>query len=134
MPDAEAYGDRGSDTLGNIAKQRPLRLPNLCTLGLANIKPIVGLEAVAEPRGAFGKCALASPGKDPTTGHWERAGINLDKPLPLFPNGFPPEIMEPFAARIARRALSTQPASATATLTIIPDDHIRTELSIVDSS
>src|SRR5258705_9976095 len=100
MPDAAAYGDQGSDTLGNIAQRRRLLLPNLRQLGLANIRSITGLEAVAEPRGAFGKCALASPGKDTTTGHWEMAGIHLEKPLPLFPNGFPPEIMIPFAERI----------------------------------
>jgi len=62
MPDAEAYGDRGSDTLGNIARRRRLRLPNLCRLGLANIKTLVGLEPSAEPQAAFGRCALASPG------------------------------------------------------------------------
>src|SRR6266478_1899948 len=134
MPDAEAYGDRGSDTLGNIAKQRPLRLPNLCALGLANIKPIAGLKAVAEPRGAFGKCALASPGKDTTTGHWEMAGIHLDKPLPLFPNGFPPEIMEPFEARIGRRALGNKAASGTEILKELGEEHMRTGSPIVYTS
>ena len=82
MPDAAAYGDEGSDTLGNIARQRHLHLPNLCRLGLANIKPLTGLDAVAAPAGAFGKCALASPGKDTTTGHWEMAGIHLAEALP----------------------------------------------------
>ena len=91
MPDAAAYGDRGSDTLGNIARRRALHLPNLCRLGLANIKPLTGLAPDAAPLGAFGRCALASPGKDTTTGHWEMAGIHLEKPFPLFPRGFPPE-------------------------------------------
>src|ERR1700680_3976839 len=100
MPDAGAYGDKGSDTLGNIARQRPLRLPNLCRLGLANIRAISGLKPVAEPAGAFGRCTLASPGKDTTTGHWEMAGVHLEKPFPLFPNGFPREVMEPFETRI----------------------------------
>src|SRR5437764_8450803 len=68
MPDAAAYGDVGSDTLGNIARQRALDLPNLRRLGLANIKPLTGLAPAAEPFAAFGKCALASPGKDTTTG------------------------------------------------------------------
>src|SRR5262245_13903347 len=81
MPDASAYGDVGSDTLGNIAKRRRLNLPNLCGLGLANIKPFNGLEPSATPSGAYGKCALASPGKDTTTGHWEMAGIRLEKPF-----------------------------------------------------
>src|ERR1700744_2535871 len=105
MPDAEAYADKGSDTLGNLAKAasamgRPLHLPNLCRLGLANIKPLTGLAPNAAPMGASGKAALASPGKDTTTGHWERAGIHLAKPFPLFPHGFPPEVMDEFERRI----------------------------------
>jgi phosphopentomutase len=99
MPDAAAYGDGGSDTLGNIAKQRPLRLPNLCRLGLANIRPLTGLPPAESPAGAFGKAALASPGKDTTTGHWEMVGIHLEKPFPLFPRGFPPEVMDEFERR-----------------------------------
>src|SRR5690349_24292276 len=82
MPDAADYGDAGSDTLGNIARARKLNLPNLCRLGLANIKPLAGLEPAPSPAGAFGSCALASPGKDTTTGHWGMAGIQLDKPFP----------------------------------------------------
>ena len=134
MPDAAAYGDQGSDTLGNIAKRRPLRLPHLRLLGLANIRPIAGLEAVAEPRGAFGKCALASPGKDTTTGHWEMAGIHLARPLPLFPRGFPPEIMEPFEARIGRRALGNKAASGTEILKELGEEHMRTGSPIVYTS
>src|SRR5450432_2695064 len=102
MPDAAAYGDQGSDTLGNIARKRALSLPNLCRLGLANIKPLTGLAPAAAPIGDFGKCALASPGKDTTTGHWEMAGIHLAKPFPLYPHGFPPEIMGEFERRIGR--------------------------------
>ena len=84
MPDAADYGDCGSDTLGNIASRRSLDLPNLCSLGLANIRSFTGLTSAMNPAGAFGRCALASPGKDTTTGHWEMAGIHLEKPLPLF--------------------------------------------------
>src|SRR3954451_14865395 len=73
MPDAAQYGDVGSDTLGNIARVRPLRLPNLCALGLGNIKPLTGLEPAQKPTAAYGRCTLASPGKDTTTGHWEMA-------------------------------------------------------------
>src|SRR5205814_10296394 len=125
MPDAAAYGDRGSDTLGNIARARRLSLPNLCELGLANIKPLTGLDPVASPSGAFGKCALASPGKDTTTGHWEMAGIHLEKPFPLFPRGFPPEIMEPFEARIGRRALGNKAASGTEILKELGEEQDR---------
>src|SRR5229473_3463843 len=86
MPDAAAYGDAGSNTLGNIARRRALHLPNLCRWGLANIKPLTGLAPASEPLAAYGRCALASPGKDTTTGHWEMAGIHLEKPFPLYPN------------------------------------------------
>ena len=71
MPDAAAYGDEGSDTLGNIARQRPLKLPNLCRWGLANLRPFEGLQATETPLASYGRCALASPGKATTTGHWE---------------------------------------------------------------
>src|ERR1700722_4152310 len=77
MPDAAAYGDAGSDTLGNIARRRRLELPNLVKLGLANIKSLAGLSAVSDPLASYGRCALASPGKDTTTGHWEMVGIHL---------------------------------------------------------
>ena len=134
MPDADKYGDRGSDTLGNIARQRPLRLPNLSRLGLANIKPITGLTPVPEPLGAFGRCALASPGKDTTTGHWEMAGIHLDKPLPLFPHGFPPEIMQPFEASIGRSTLGNKAASGTEIIDELGQEHLRTGSPIVYTS
>src|SRR3954447_16814377 len=100
MPDAAKYGDAGSDTLGNIARKRALHLPNLTALGLANIRPLTGLTAVAKPSAAYGRCALASPGKDTTTGHWEMVGIHLEKPFPLYPHGFPPEVMLEFERRI----------------------------------
>jgi phosphopentomutase len=134
MPDAAAYGDKGSDTLGNIARQRRLRLPNLCRLGLANIRPLTGLEAVAEPAGAYGKCTLASPGKDTTTGHWEMAGIHLEKPFPLFPNGFPREVMEPFESRIGRHTLGNKAASGTEIIKELGEEHLRTGSPIVYTS
>ncbi len=134
MPDAAAYGDLGSDTLGNIARQRLLRLPNLCRLGLANIKPLANLEPVAEPEGAYGRCTLASPGKDTTTGHWEMAGIHLEKPFPLFPNGFPPEIMREFENRIGRSSLGNYAASGTEILKQLGAEHVRTGSPIVYTS
>jgi phosphopentomutase len=134
MPDAAKYGDMGSDTLGNIARQRPLHLPNFCSLGLANIKPLTGLAPVAEPAGAFGKCALASPGKDTTTGHWEMVGIHLAKPFPLFPNGFPPEVMDEFERRIGRRAIGNKAASGTEIIKELGEEHVRTGSPIVYTS
>jgi phosphopentomutase len=134
MPDAAKYGDVGSDTLGNIARQRPLHLPNFCQLGLANIKPLRGLAPVAEPSGAFGKCALASPGKDTTTGHWEMVGIHLEKPFPLFPHGFPPEVMDEFERRIGRCAIGNKAASGTEIIKELGDEHVRTGSPIVYTS
>jgi len=134
MPDAGSYGDKGSDTLGNIARQRRLRLPNLCRLGLANIRPLTGLDPVAEPAGAYGKCTLASPGKDTTTGHWEMAGIHLEKPFPLFPNGFPREVMEPFETRIGRHTLGNKAASGTEIIKELGEEHVRTGSPIVYTS
>lgn len=134
MPDAAAYGDAGSDTLGNIARLRALALPNLVSLGLANIRPFAGMTAAAEPRGAYGRCALASPGKDTTTGHWEMAGILLDRPLPLFPRGFPPAIMEPFERAIGRGTLGNKSASGTEIIAELGDEHVRTGKPIVYTS
>lgn len=134
MPDAAAYGDVGSDTLGNIAKKRLLHLPNLCRLGLANIKPLAGLAPDPAPIGDYGRAALASPGKDTTTGHWEMAGIHLEKPFPLFPHGFPPEIMNEFERRIGRSALGNKAASGTEIIKELGEEHIRTGSPIVYTS
>ncbi|MBI3471035.1 MAG: phosphopentomutase [Candidatus Solibacter usitatus] len=134
MPDAAAYGDAGSDTLGNIARRRPLRLPNLCALGLGNIRPLEGLAPAPAPAGAYGRCALASPGKDTTTGHWEMAGIHLEKPFPLYPRGFPPEVMEPFTARIRRGAIGNCAASGTEIIERLGPEHLRTGSVIVYTS
>ncbi len=134
MPDAAAYGDAGSDTLGNLARVRPLKLPHLCQLGLGNIRPLPGLGPVPEPRGAFGRCALASPGKDTTTGHWEMAGIHLSRPFPLYPSGFPREIIEEFQRRIGRRTLGNIPASGTEIIERLGEEHMRTGSPIVYTS
>jgi phosphopentomutase len=134
MPDADQYGDVGSDTLGNLARVRPLHLPNFCALGLANIKPLAGLAPAPEPRAAYGKCALASPGKDTTTGHWEMVGIHLEKPFPLFPHGFPPEVMNEFEKRIGRHALGNKAASGTEIIKELGEEHVRTGSPIVYTS
>jgi phosphopentomutase len=134
MPDAAAYGDAGSNTLGNIARRRVLRLPNFCRLGLANIRPLAGLDPVSTPQGAFGRCTLASPGKDTTTGHWEMAGIHLAEPFPLYPNGFPPDIMERFERAICRGTLGNKAASGTEIIKELGAEHIRTGKPIVYTS
>jgi phosphopentomutase len=134
MPDAAAYGDVGSDTLGNIARRRRLRLPNLCRLGLANIKPLEGLDASPNPKASYGKCMLASPGKDTTTGHWEMVGIHLERPFPLFPNGFPPEVMTEFENRIGRSTLGNCAASGTEIIKQLGAEHVRTGSPIVYTS
>ena len=139
MPDAAAYGDVGSDTLGNMARElaqrgNPLKLPDLCKLGLANIKPLTGLTPDPAPIGSFGKSALASPGKDTTTGHWEMAGIHLEKPFPLFPHGFPPEVMNQFESRIGRNTLGNKAASGTEIIKELGEEHVRTGSPIVYTS
>src|SRR5204863_2521316 len=124
----------GADTLGNIARVRGLHIPNLERLGLAHIKPLAGVAAVEHPTGAYGRCALASPGKDTTTGHWEMAGIHLAKPFPLYPNGFPREIMDEFERRIGRRTLGNKPASGTEIIKELGAEHMRTGSPIVYTS
>jgi phosphopentomutase len=134
MPDAADFGDEGSDTVGNIARQRRLKLPNLCRLGLANIRPLSGLQPVEDPAAAYGKCTLASPGKDTTTGHWEMAGIILEKPFPTYPDGFPPEVMQAFEAKIGRGTLGNKPASGTEIIKELGEEHMRTGRPIVYTS
>jgi phosphopentomutase len=134
MPDAAQYGDAGSDTLGHIALHRKLHLDNLCRLGLGNIRPLDHLPPDPAPKGAYGKCALASPGKDTTTGHWEMTGIHLAKPFPVYPNGFPPEVMEEFERRIGRATLGNKPASGTEIIKELGEEHIRTGSPIIYTS
>jgi phosphopentomutase len=134
MPDAAAYGDAGSDTLGNIARVRGLDVPNLLRLGLGNLKRIPQFPPAESPEGAYGRCALASPGKDTTTGHWEMAGIHLEKPFPLFPHGFPPEVMRPFEERIGRETLGNKAASGTEIIKELGEEHMQTGSPIVYTS
>ena len=98
MPDAAEWGDAGADTIGNILKTRKVELSNLQSLGLGNIRPLENCSAVDSPIGSYGKCTLKSNGKDTTTGHWEMAGIVLEKAFPTFPDGFPPRIIDEFVA------------------------------------
>ena len=134
MPDAADFGDDGSDTLGNIAARRPLSLPSLRKLGLGNIRAIPGIAPVENPAGAFGKCTLASPGKDTTTGHWEMAGIILDKPFPTYPRGFPADIVSAFQNKIGRKILGNKAASGTEIIRELGEEHMRTGSPIVYTS
>ena len=134
-PDAAAYGDVGSNTLGNIAAAMGgLHLPNLQQLGLGNILPLVGVPAVAEPSGAFGRMQEISCGKDTTAGHWELAGTPLLNPLPTYPHGFPAELLAEFERQIGRGALGNIPASGTVIIEQLGEEHLRTGKPIVYTS
>jgi phosphopentomutase len=132
LPDAGAYGDQGSDTLGNIAREVPLRVPTLRSLGLARVANI-GAPA-PPPRGAAGRMAEASPGKDSVTGHWEMAGIVLDRPFPTFPHGFPADLIREFERRIGRATIGNVVASGTAIIEALGPEHVRTGAPIVYTS
>jgi phosphopentomutase len=133
LPDADAYGDRGSNTLGNISRRVRLRLPALRSLGLASVASIEGMQPV-EPLGAFGRMAERSPGKDSVTGHWELAGIVLERAFPTFPHGFPADAIAEFERRIGRQTLGNYAASGTAIIDELGPEHVRTGRPIVYTS
>ena len=132
LPDAAAYGDAGSDTLGNIAREVGLRVPTLRSLGLREVAAIGGTPVA--PRGAFGRMAEASAGKDSVTGHWEMMGIVLERAFPTFPAGFPPEVIREFEARIGRPSIGNTVASGTAIIDALGPEHVRTGAPIVYTS
>jgi phosphopentomutase len=132
LPDAAAYGDEGSDTLGNIARQVGLRVPTLRTLGLGEVAAIGGPSV--QPRGAFGRMAEASAGKDSVTGHWEMMGIVLERPFPTFPTGFPVAVITEFERRIGRSSIGNTVASGTAIIDALGPEHLRTGAPIVYTS
>jgi phosphopentomutase len=135
LPDAEKYGDVGSDTLGNTsAAVGGLRLPNMEKLGLGNIDDIKGIVKADSPKGAFGKCSELSIGKDTVTGHWEIAGIVLEKPLNTYPNGFPKNLMDEFEAKIGRKTLGNKVASGTEIIEELGDEHVKTGYPIIYTS
>ena len=134
LPDAGEYGDVGRNTLGHIAKSRPLALPNLVRLGLANIAPLDHLTPSARPEGGYGKGATHSPGKDTTTGHWEMAGIWLPQAFPVYKHGFPRELIEQFERAIGRKTIGNKPASGTEIIKELGEEHVRTGFPIVYTS
>ncbi len=133
LPDAARYGDEGSHTLGNIARQVPLHLPALRHLGLDRLVPALGMPS-GTPAGAWGRMAEASPGKDSVTGHWEIAGVVLDRPFPTFPDGFPPDVMRTFEHAIGRRTIGNVVASGTEVIERFGVEHLRTGSPIVYTS
>src|SRR5438477_4786915 len=135
MPDAPEWGDAGSDTFGHISESREVRLPNLQSLGLGNIRSLAGVPAVDKPRGCYGKCALQSNGKDTTTGHWEMAGIILERAFPTYPNGFPQSLIDQFiAATHVPGILGNIPASGTEIIKELGAEHVKTKKPIVYTS
>jgi phosphopentomutase len=149
LPDAAAYGDQGSDTVGNIAKQVGLHVPTLRSLGFARIAhldggrpaassaPVQGSAtraAAVAPLGAVGRMAEASAGKDSVTGHWEMMGIVLDRPFPTFPDGFASEVIAEFSRRSGRAVLGNKAASGTAIIDELGPEHMRTGALIVYTS
>src|SRR5216110_528492 len=135
MPDAPEWGDAGSDTFGHICESRQLNLPNLQGLGLANIRPLAGVSAVDNPRGGYGKCAIKSNGKDTTTGHWEMAGIILERAFPTYPNGFPQSLIDEFIAKTGVPGfLGNIPASGTEIIKQLGEEHVQTKKPIVYTS
>ncbi len=134
-PDAAAYGDEGSDTLGNCARAvGGIHAPNLAGLGLGLLADIPGLAPGADPGTAHGRLTERSAGKDTITGHWEMAGVVLERPFPTYPHGFPPEVIRPFERAIGRSVLGNRPASGTEIIAELGEEHLRTGQPIVYTS
>jgi phosphopentomutase len=135
-PDAAAYGDAGSNTLGHVASAvGGLNAPNLAALGLGALTEVLGVPVdAARPGTAHGKLTERSAGKDTTTGHWEMCGIVLDRPFPTYPNGFPPEVVERWERAIGRKALGNKAASGTEIIEELGEEHLRTGRPILYTS
>jgi len=133
LPDASAYGDQGSNTVGNIARAVPLRVPTLRSLGLDRLVPLGGAPP-SPARAAIGRMAEASAGKDSVTGHWEMMGIVLDRAFPTFPDGFSAAILSEFSRRTGRAVLGNKAASGTVIIDELGAEHMRTGALIVYTS
>jgi phosphopentomutase len=134
LPDADRYGDEGSNTLGNTARQVPLNIPALASLGLSRLVELPGVPPPAAPMAAFGRMAERSAGKDSVTGHWELMGVVIERAFPTFPNGFPRELIEAFERRIGRLTIGNVVASGTAVIEQLGPEHMRTGSPIVYTS
>ncbi|MFE8702601.1 phosphopentomutase [Cytobacillus sp. FJAT-54145] len=134
-PDAERFGDKGSDTLGHIAdKMNGLHMPNMGKLGLSNIREIKGIEKADKPLAFYTKMQEASNGKDTMTGHWEIMGLNIQTPFKVFPDGFPSELISELESRSGRKVIGNKPASGTEILDELGEDHMKTGALIVYTS
>ena len=135
LPDAADYGDVGSNSLGNTARAvGGLNLPNMGAIGLGNITPIQRVPPRKETQGAYGKCVEISNGKDSVTGHWELMGVEVKKPFPTYPNGFPPEVLDEFKRLTGYEVLGNKPASGTEIIKELGEEHVRTGKPIVYTS
>jgi phosphopentomutase len=135
LPDAADYGDQGSNTLGNISAHVRLQLPTLSSLGLSRLVSLRDQPAPpVAPMAAYGRMREASPGKDSVTGHWELMGLVLNRPFPTFPNGFPPDVIEAFEARIGRTSMANVVGSGTEIMDRFGAEHMRTGQPIVYTS
>ena len=136
LPDARAYGDEGANTLANTARAlKGIKLPNLERFGIGCIEDIPGVSSVSSPDACYGKMAERSAGKDSTTGHWELGGLVTDKAFPLYPRGFPAELLEKFKSRTGvRGCLGNKPASGTEIIKELGAEHVRTGFPIVYTS
>ena len=135
LPDADRYGDAGSDTLGNTARAvGGLKLPHLQRLGLGNIHDVAGVPASAAPAASWGRMVEISAGKDSTTGHWELMGVVTETPFPTYPDGFPPAVLRAFSEATGYGVLGNKAASGTAIIEELGDEHVRTGKLIVYTS
>ena len=134
-PDAAAFGDEGSNTLGNISRAvGGLNMPNMQKLGLGNLTQIQGVSPAQNTLGAYGRLTEVSVGKDTTTGHWELGGVPLTQAFPTYPDGFPADIMEAFEAKIGRKTLGNYPASGTEIIKDLGEEHMQSGKPIVYTS
>lgn len=126
LPDAKDFGDEGSNTLAAVAKSDKFFVPNMQSLGLFNIDTVKNLDRVKSSKGAYGKAAEKSKGKDTTTGHWEMAGVISERAMPTFPNGFPQDFIEKFEKRVGRKVICNKPYSGTKVILDYGKEHLET--------
>lgn len=133
-PDADEFGDYGSDTLNSISHSDKFNIPNLCKLGLVNIDGVNVLPKEKSPTGAYARLVEVSKGKDTTIGHWEIAGVESKKPLPVFPDGFPKELIDEFEKRVGRKTIVNKPYSGTKVIDEYGEEHLETGSLIIYTS